>query len=137
MCNTEKNTISKLKQNAEELPLLMPDKECWQAIQQRITDEKRPIKANKRYLAFAASIIVAMVMTFAFNLSYSEHSHSLVAISHQTEQVISQDIYWRVREIDQQLSQTLNVDYRKKLWLERSTLLKQNTKQKNTHLTII
>lgn len=78
-----------------------------------------------------------MVMTFAFNLSYSEHSHSLVAISHQTEQVISQDIYWRVREIDQQLSQTLNVNYRKKLWLERSTLLKQNTKQKNTHLTII
>ncbi len=137
MRNTEKNTISNLKQNADELPLLTPDEACWQAIQQNIRNENSPIKASKQYLAFAASIIVATVMTFAFNLSDSEDSPVLVAISHQTEQVISQDIYWRVREIDQQLSQTLNVNYRKKLWLERSTLLKQNTKQKNTNLTII
>lgn len=143
MDKNHKNTIELLQQNAQELPLLTPDEQCWVTVSENLSNTKNKSTSVAIPVgAIAASILVVATLFITENwqdAASTEQSFSENIKLDDMDQISANgnDIYWRIREIDAQLLQPLTTKYRTKLSAERAVLLKKSNATRNNRLTVI
>ena len=139
MDKNHKDTIELLQQSAQELPLLIPNEQCWNNIQQNVYQPKPRIKPAREFIGIAASLFAIAILGMNMYLStHNSITQPTVQIDEKLQQLFSEhDVYWRVREIDQQLSQHISVKQQQQLMQERELLVKQSISSKTSQLVTI